>query len=145
MRALAVFATLFVVACSPGASPTPSGGQPTGPAASSPASGAACIDRADLADIADVTLTVLQSVPKDLTVPDVAKAKADAGSAVTGLGKLADLVSPVRPDAAQDFRTAASGLTSAISQFPGGQALVDKAQADFNAGLDIANAAECPA
>jgi hypothetical protein len=145
MRALAVFALLFLAACSPGGNATPSGGQPTGPAASSPASGVACIDRADLADIADVSLTVLQSVTNDLKVPDVAKAKADAGSAVTGLGKLADLVSPVRPDAAQDFRTAASELTSAISQFPGGQSLVDKAQADFNTGLDVANAAECPA
>lgn len=145
MRSLAMFAWLLLAACSPSGSPTPSGGQPTSPPASSLASGVACIDRADLADIADVVLTVLQSVTDDLKVPDVAKAKADAGSAVTGLGKLADLVSPVRPDAAQDFRTAASDLTSAISQFPGGQPLVDKAQADFNAGLDVANAAECAA
>jgi hypothetical protein len=146
MRALAVFALLFMAACSPGGSgTTPSGGQPTSPAASSPASGVACIDRADLADIADVSLTVLQSVSTDLKVPDVTKAKADAGSAVTGLGKLADLVGPVRADAAQDFRTAATELTSAISQFPGGQPLVDKALADFNSGLDAANAAQCPA
>jgi hypothetical protein len=146
MRAFVLVAALLLAACSPpGSSPTPTSTALAGSPATSPASSTACIDRGDLADVADVVVNVLQGLAKDLKAPDVVKAKAEAASAATGLRKLADLVSPAQPDAAQVFRSAASEIDSAVPQFPAGQSLVDKAQTDLTSGLTLARAAVCPA
>ena len=146
MRAFVLSVVILLAACSPtGSSPIPASPAPFGSAAPSPLSSGACIDRADLADVADVVINVLQAFGTDMKASNVAQAKADITTASTGLKKLADLANPVRPDAAADFRSAATGLASAVSQLPGSQSLVDKAQTDFEAGLTIANAATCPA
>jgi hypothetical protein len=89
-------------------------------------------------------VTSLQGLVADLNVPNVARAKADAVSVAARLRDLADLVSSVQPEAAQDFRTAASDVDSAVPQFPGGQSLVDKAQTVLSTGLSLAHAAACP-
>jgi hypothetical protein len=157
MRTFALAAALLLAACSgsttssatastasPGSNPTPSLTAPVKTAASSPAPSAACIDRGTLADNGEVVVTVLQGLVADLKVPNVVRAKADAASAAAGLRSLADLVSPVQPEAAQDFLTAASDVDSAVPQFPGGQSLVDMAQTSFSTGLSLAHAAVCP-
>ena len=89
-------------------------------------------------------MTSLQGLVADLKVPNVVRAKADAVSVAAGLRDLADLVNSVQPEAAQDFRTAASDVDSAVPQFPGGQSLVDKAQTALSTGLSLAQAAACP-
>jgi hypothetical protein len=145
LAALVLAATLLVAACSPaGGSATPSSTAAAGSVIATPAASAACIDSGDLADRADVVRNVMQGLIADLKVTDAVKAKADAGSAATGLGKLADFVNAAQPGAAEDFRTAAGEVESAVPQFPDGQALVDKAQADLTTGLTLARAAVCP-
>jgi hypothetical protein len=89
-------------------------------------------------------LVVIQGLIADLKLPDVEKARTDAGTAVSGLKRLADFVGPVQPDAATVFRTAASELDTATPKFPGGLSLVDQAQTDVTAGLTLARAAGCP-
>ena len=139
---LALAAALVLVACSGSASSLAPAGNSAAP--SSVASGA-CIDREAFAEDAEIVQTVMQGLVADLKAADAAKAKADAATLAAGLRKLADFVSPVQPEAAQDFRDAATGIDSAVPQFPNGQSLVDKAQADLSAGLTLASAAECPA
>jgi hypothetical protein len=86
----------------------------------------------------------MQGLVADLNAKNVAQAKADAVTASAGLRKLAAFVDPVQPDAAKDFLTAASGVDSAVPQFPGGQSLIDKAQTDVDSGFTLARAATCP-
>ena len=122
----------------PTAAPTES------PVTSAPGPSGPCIDTGELADTADVVLVVIQGLIADLKLPDVEKARTDAGTAVSGLKRLADFVGPVQPDAAKVFRTAAGELDTATPKFPGGLSLVDQAQADVTAGLTLARAAGCP-
>ncbi len=89
-------------------------------------------------------MTSLTGLVADLKAPNVARAKADAISTAAGMRSLADLVSPVQPEAAQDFRTAASDVDSAVPEFPGGQSLLDKAQTSLSAGFSLAQDAVCP-
>jgi hypothetical protein len=141
MRAFVLAVALVLAACS--GSSTPSA--PSATAASSPAASGACLDRDAFAEDAEVVATLMPGLVADLKVPNADQAKTDAGTLVTGLRKLADFVSPVQPEAAQDFRDAATEIESAVPQFPGGQSLVDKAQADLAAGLTLASNAQCPA
>lgn len=142
MRAFVVAVALVLAACSGASS---SSTAPSGTAASSPAASGPCLDRDTFAEDAEVVMSTMQGLVADLKASNAVQAKADAGTVATGLRKLADLVSPLQPEAAQDFRDAATGIDSAVSQFPGGQSLVDKAQADLSAGLTLAANAECPA
>jgi hypothetical protein len=142
MRALVLGAALVLAACS-GSTTSPTA--PPATAASSPAASGTCIDRETFAEDAEVVMTTMQGLVADLKASNALQAKADAGTLATGLRKLADLVDAVQPEAAQDFRDAATGIDSAVSEFPGGQSLVDKAQADLSAGLTLASNAECPA
>ena len=142
MRAFVLAAALVLAACSGSIS---SSSAPSGTAASSPAASGACLDRDAFAEDAEVVATLMPGLVADLKVPNADQAKTDAGTLVTGLRKLADFVSPVQPEAAQDFRDAATEIESAVPQFPGGQSLVDKAQADLAAGLTLASNTQCPA
>jgi hypothetical protein len=91
-----------------------------------------------------VVLEVLQGLVADLKIPNAAQARTDAGTAVSGLNKLGDLVAPATAEAAKDFRTAASVLTTAIPKFPGGESLVTQAQSDVTTGLTVAGTFGCP-
>lgn len=168
MRALALTAVLLLAACSgqaastsPSSSnPAPSSTGPTAPTsppselasaapsespiASKPVPSGPCIDTGELADNADVVLQVIQGLVADLKVPNADQARADAGTAVSGLNKLADLVAPATAEAAKDFRTAASLLNTAMPKFPGGASLVGQAQSDVTTGLLVARTVGCP-
>ena len=86
----------------------------------------------------------MQGLIAALNVPSVNEARTDAGAAVSGLKRLADFVAPDQPAAATDFRNAASELTSAQAKFPGGVTLVDQAQTNLTAGLQLARTVGCP-
>ena len=141
-RASALAAVLVLAACSGSTSSVPPS---SGSAAPGPAASGACLDREAFSEDAEVVQSVMQGLVADLKAANAAQAKVDAGTLVTGLRKLADFVSAVQPEAAQDFRDAATGIDGAVAQFPAGQSLVEKAQADLAAGLTLASAAECPA
>ena len=151
MRALAVVAALLLAACSGTTSTAPASGTP-GPtlsppvasAAASPAPSAACLDRGDLADRGDVAVNAMQGLIADLKGSNVLQAKTDAATAAGAITKVADFVAPAEPEAAQDLVTAARELDSAVSQFPDGASLVDKAQTDMQAALTLARTAACP-
>jgi hypothetical protein len=59
------------------------------------------------------------------------------------LKRLADSIAAAQPSAATDFRNAASELVSAQAKFPGDVALVNQAQANLTAGLQLAGTADC--
>src|SRR5258707_1354154 len=118
---------------------TPSAGAPSlapplsnAPTAGAPGPSGACIDPVEFSDNAESVVAVLQSVSAALKLSKTDEARTAAGTAATGLRNLAALVDPVQPEAAADFRTAATELDSAVTQFPGGQSLVDQAQADMS-------------
>jgi hypothetical protein len=113
------------------------------PNTSAPAPSAACIDSGEFADNAESVMTGLQGVVSALKLSNTDQARTAAGTAASGLRKLADFVGPVQPEAANDFRAAASELDTAAAQFPGGLALVDQAQTDVTKGLLLTNAAGC--
>ena len=152
MRPFALAAALILAACSAststvlpsGSSANPGPTTPAAPAAPNPAASGACLDRAAFAEDAEVVATVMQGLVADLKVPNVVQAKADAATLAAGLRSLADFVSPVSPEAAQDFRNAATEVDGAVSQFPGGQSLVEKAQTDLASGLALTSSAVCP-
>src|SRR5207247_685841 len=112
---------LALSACSgaPSASPI----QTFIPPGASAASSGACVDPDVFAEDAESVMVVLQGVTSALKQSNVDQAKTAAGTAATGLRNLADLVNPAQPEAATDFRTAATELDSAVAQFPGGQSL----------------------
>jgi ABC-type transporter Mla subunit MlaD len=102
-----------------------------------------CIETGEFADNAESVMGSLQGVIAALKAGDVDKARTAATTASSGLRKLADFVEPAQPEAAKDFRTAASELDSASTQFPDGAPVVEQAQADVNHGLLLAGAAKC--
>ena len=106
--------------------------------------GGACIDTSQFADSAESVMGSIQGVVAALKAANVDQARTGAATASTGLRKLADFVDPAQPEAAKDFRTAATELDSAATQFPGGLATVEQAQTDVNNGLLLARAAQCP-
>ena len=114
------------------------------PTAGAPGPSGACIDTVEFSDNAESVVVVLQSVSSALKLSNIDEARTAAGTAASGLRKLADYVDPAQPEAATDFRTAATELDSAVAQFPGGLSLVDQAQADVSKGLVLAHAAGCP-
>ena len=135
--------TLLVAACMPGAATgAPATTVPS--VISVPGASVPCIDRGQLADNADTVFTTLQGLIAALKIPDVDQARSLAGSTASGMRSAADLVSPVRPDAAKDFRSAADELDKATPQFPGGVALVDQAQTEWGQGMELARAGVCP-
>ena len=113
------------------------------PTTSAPGPSAACIDTGEFADNAESVVVVLQGVVSALKLSNIDQARTAAGTAASGLRRLADFVGPVQPEAAKDFRTAASELDSATAQFPGGLSLVDQAQTDVTNGFLLARAAGC--
>ncbi len=134
---------LALVACtpspgSPSVAPVPSN------AATNAGASVPCIDAGELADSADTAITELQGVIAALKVPNVDRARSMAGTAASVMRSVADLVDPVKPDAAKEIRSSADELDSAVAAFPGGLTSVDKAQADFETGLRLAREAACP-
>ena len=151
MRALALVAALALAGCAGGTASTPPSATIAAATSTllaatpgpSPASTGPCLDRESFADSAEAVVAEMTGLSADLKAGDATKAKADAKTLATGLRELADLVSPVQPAAGQGFRAAADGIDSAVTQFPGGQTLVDKAQADMAAALSLVSTAYC--
>lgn len=110
-----------------------------------PGASVACIDRGQLADSAETVMAALQGVATALAVPNVDQAGSLAATASATMRSVADLASPVRPDAAKDVRNAADELDSATSQFPGGMTAFSQARADWQQALLLAQTGECPA
>lgn len=153
-RVRVIVLALVLSACTPSTgapslAPTPSNAAtsaaPTAvvPVASAPGPSGACIDLTEFADNGESVMVVLQGVSSALKASNPDEARTAAGTAASGLRNLADFVGPAQPEAAADFRTAASELDSAVAQFPGGQSLVDQAQADVAKGLALARTAGC--
>jgi hypothetical protein len=140
-RVGAIVLVVALAACTPStgaASPAPTPSSAPGPSD-------ACIDTAQFADAGESVTVGLQGVVSALKLSNTDTARAAAGTTASGLRKLADLVVPVQPEAATDFRTAASELDTAATQFPGGVSLVNQAQTDVTKGLLLASAARCSA
>jgi hypothetical protein len=141
----AIVLILALSACTPSAgapslAPAPSNAATS---AGAPRPSGACIDPGPFADTGESVTVGMQGVVSALKLSNSDTARAAAGTTAAGLRKLADSVAPVQPEAAKDFRTAATELDSAAAQFPGGAALVDQAQADMTKGLLLATAARC--
>jgi len=109
----------------------------------SPAASGACIDAGQSGDLGESIVTALQGVDTALKAQDATQARAAATTAVAALGKFADLVGPVEPDAAKEIRTAMADLTKAMTQFPAGSALVTQAEAAWDQGLSDSRAGDC--
>jgi hypothetical protein len=154
-RVGAIVLILALSACTPSTgaaslAPTPSNtatsaaATPVSPITNAPGPSGACIDTGQFADAGESVTVGLQGVVSALKLSNTDTARAAAGTTASGLRKLADLVGPVQPEAATDFRTAASELDTAATQFPGGVSIVDQAQTDVTKGLLLASAARCP-
>jgi hypothetical protein len=109
----------------------------------SPGASAACIDAGQSGDLGESVVVALQGVDTALKAKDAAQARAAATTALAALGKFADLVGPVEPDAAKEIRTAMADLAKAMAQFPAGLALVTQAEAEWDKGLQDSRVGDC--
>lgn len=148
--ALAFSTAGCAIATSSGSAPPPVITSMTLPPSIGPSQGSAsqpaspCIDTSQFADNAESVMGSIQGVVTALKAANADQARTSAATASSGLKKLADSVDPAQPEAAKDFRTAATELDSAATQFPGGLSTVEQAQTDVNNGLLLARAAQCP-
>ena len=140
-KGVLIVLALALTACSPAAgSPAP---VPTSASTAAAASGP-CIDRGQLADGGETVKVALQGVAAALKVGNADQARSLAGTAVTGLRKIADFVGPIQPDAGKGFSSAADKLEAVTSTFPDGLATVEQVQADFEAAYTLARTLACP-
>src|SRR6476619_4426762 len=129
-KGVLIVPALALTACSPAAaSPAPN---PTSASSAAPASGP-CLDRGQLADNGDTVTVALQGVAAALKAGNADQARSLAGTAVSGLRKIADFVGTTQPDAAKGFSSAADKLEAVTSTFPDGLATVEGVQADLEA------------
>ena len=140
-KGVLIVLALALTACSPAAgSPAPI---PTSASTAVAASGP-CLDRGQLADSADTVTVALQGVTVALKAGNADQARSLAGTAVSGLRKIADFVGPVQSDAAKGFSSAADKLEAVTSTFPDGLATVEQVQADLVAAYTLARTVACP-
>lgn len=136
-----IILALALAACSPSAgssAPVPtsvsSAVAPSGP----------CIDRERLADSGDSVSVALQGVVVALKAGNADQARSLAGTAASGMRKIADFVGPFQPDAGKGFSSAADKLEGATSSFPDGLPTVEQVQADVEAAYALARTVACP-
>jgi hypothetical protein len=140
-KGVLIVLALALSACSPGAgSPAPI---PTSVSTAVVASGP-CLDRGQLADSGDTVTVALQGVTVALKAGNADQARSLAGTAVSGLRKIADFVGPVQSEAGKGFSSAADKLEAVTSTFPDGLATVEQVQADLEAAYTLARTVACP-